>query len=148
MLIALVAWPLLTAVPAFIVAKLATAEARVEALSKIDARRALVAKAQTIVTESGAVMKADDLADLLEGADEAHQEKIIGLVKQNGALASEGQVFKAFSTGGEANNPDANTKVETLAIAKRTTDPTLTIEQARAAVYDEHPELYEDATAL
>ena len=131
-----------------LVAKLATAEAAVATLTKLDARRALIAKAQAIVTESGAVMKAEDVADLLEGADEAHQEKIIGLVKQNGALAAEGQIFKAFGTAGEASNTDANTKVETLAVAKRTATPTLTIEQARAAVYEEHPELYEDATAL
>lgn len=124
--------------------RLAKSEATVELLRKADARRTLVAKAAAVIKESGAVANAEDVADLMEGTSEAHQEKILAMVKQNGALAAEGQIFKALGIGGAETPVGAEGQVEKLALEKRTANPKLSLEAARAAVFDEHPELYDE----
>ena len=128
--------------------RLAAQDATILTLTKAEGRRALVAKVAGVVAESDAPVETATVADIIDDLPVAKQDAILALVKQLGALAADGQIFKTFASGGEAPESSPLAVIEKLALAKQAADPKLGIEKARSLVMAEHPELYEDATTV
>ena len=125
-------------------AELEEAHAEIAKERKIRRDAEFITKAQTLETVLGPPEEWGPVLDELESAAPEAYEKLTARLAVAKTQIETGDLFKEIGRAGDGESD----KVAALTKAKLELNPELTVEQARAQVWQENPELVEEARSL